>query len=99
MKMSNENKIELESRAKRSRPRLNAVLFTMVVVPLLYFISIGIMTPLLRYHGGHAGYRAWQIIYGDPLGHAPSHVRGVVNRYLAFSDRTYWLIRERVTRP
>lgn len=97
--MSNENKIELESRAKRSRPRLNAVLFTMVVVPLLYFISIGIMTPLLRYHGGHAGYRAWQIIYGDPLGHAPSHVRGVVNRYLAFSDRTYWLIRERVTRP
>lgn len=103
-RLSHNEVIEFEKPAsgKHDRVRfnkMNIVLATLIAIPLLYFVSIGIMTPVLRYHGGDTGYRVWQIVYGDPLGHAPKHVRRVVNRYLVYSDRAYWLIREMVKRP
>lgn len=73
--------------------RACAVLLLLVALPALYVLSVGPLTPLLRYHGGDRGYLVWQTVYGDPLGRLPRCCRQPVNGYLSVCDRIYWRIR------
>ncbi|MCO6456224.1 MAG: hypothetical protein J5I93_13065 [Pirellulaceae bacterium] len=65
----------------------------LMALPVFYLLSVGPLTPLLRYHGGERGSLLWQSLYGEPLGRLPRGCREPVNRYLSVCDGIYWRIR------
>ena len=65
-----------------------------LLVLVLYVVSIGPMTPLLR-NSGDSGRATWEASYARPLGRLPHPFRGWVNRYISICERRYMELKMR----
>ncbi len=86
--------MESNNEPHRSSRLSRWVLAILLFSPLIYIVSIGPMSPILRFHCGDSGYQVWQAVYGAPLGRTPRPIRNLVNKYLGFSDMLYWRMRK-----